>query len=128
MLRCPSKSFLSILTAGVLVASCQSGTTRVFNGSNTPSDWIGETPTALMEEWGDPTQVINNNGYQYLIYMRAQNITFGDDEGQVGIGPLQMIDGYPQAIPVGNLFCQTTFVVQSGEIIKALWQGDGCGY
>lgn len=111
-----------------LVTACQVGTTKAFNASNTPSDWVGQTPISLLEEWGNPTQVINNEGYQYLIYMRAQNITFGDNEGEVGVGPLQIINGYPQATPVGNLFCQTTFIVQTGIITQALWQGDGCNY
>lgn len=122
------QTLAGIALLGVVLASCQSGSSTVFNASNTPSDWVGETPAALISSWGNPTQVINNNGYQYFIYMRAENIIFGDDEGQAGVGPLQMINGIPQATPVGNLFCQTTFVVEAGQIVKALWQGDGCNY
>ena len=122
------KHGLSILFIGlVLLAACQSGITDSFNAEEKATDWIGENPVVLINAWGMPTQVINEDGRQYLIYMSADNISFGDEVGEVGTGPLKMINGYPQATPVGKLFCQTTFVVENGEIINALWQGDGCG-
>ena len=122
------KNLMTLVLSVLALTACnQGGITETFHADNTPADWVGESPTALINAWGTPTQVMNNEGYQYLIYMRAENITFGENEGEVGVGEMTIINGYPQASPQGNLFCQTTFVVQSGIIKKALWQGDGCG-
>ncbi len=116
-----------LLCLTLALTACNSnGITETFNANENPSNWVGESPMALMNAWGSPTQVINNDGFQYLIYMNAENLTFGDEEGDVGVGPMTLIDGYPQAAPQGKLFCQTTFVVHSDTVIKALWQGDGC--
>lgn len=111
----------------VLLNACQYDIHKDFVAQEKPTDWIGESPVTLVNAWGKPTQIINNGDYQYLIYMSAENLAFGTDEGETNVGELQMIDGYPQATPQGRLFCQTTFVVYQGKITKALWQGDGCG-
>ena len=111
----------------LILGACQYDIHKAFTAQEKPTDWIGESPVVLVNAWGKPTQVINNNNYQYLIYMSAENLSFGNEADETNIGELQMINGYPQAKPQGRLFCQTTFVVYQCKITKALWQGDGCG-
>lgn len=79
-----------------LLSACQWGITERFNAKETPQDWIGEGPIALISAQGNPTQVINNNGTQYIIYISKT----GD--------------------------CQTIYTVQNGIIENAQQQGNAC--
>ncbi len=117
--------FFSLLVF-VLLCGCQTSLSKQFNVDEIPQDWIGQTPIALMSAKGNPSQVINNNGYQYIIYMTGDNITFGNNEGDTPTGTFNMVDGYPQAQPFGNHFCQQTYIVQNGIITNAKQQGNGC--
>ncbi len=105
---------------------CQSVFTEKFNAAENPDDWIGQSPIALMSAKGNPTQVINDEGYQYIIYMTGDNISFGNNEGDTPAGNFTIVNGYPQAESIGNNFCQQTYFAQNGVIVKAQQQGNGC--
>lgn len=120
------KFYIITLCGFTLLSACQNDIHKVFTAQEKPSDWIGESPITLINAWGKPTQIINNDDYLYLIYMSADNLVFGDDAGETNVGEFDMTNGYPQATPQGRFFCQTTFVVYQGKITKTLWQGNGC--
>ncbi len=120
-----SKILLSTVCV-LLISGCQYTVSKQFNANETATDWIGESPIALMEAKGNPTQVFNNEGLQYLIYMTADNLTFGDNTDNTETGKFTVKNGYPQAVPTGSNFCQQTYIVENGVIINAEQQGAGC--
>ncbi len=120
---------LKTLCSGILfllVTGCQTGFTERFIAKESPTNWVGESPIVLMQAKGNPTQVINNEGYQYIIYMTSDNVSFGNNEGEVSAGNFTIKNGYPQAQPIGSHFCQQTYIAQDGIIIKAEQRGTGC--
>ncbi len=110
----------------VSISACQSGYVEQFSAKQTPTDWIGETPVTLISAKGSPTQIINTNGTQYLIYMTADGITFGQGAGEITPGNFTMNNGFPRSSLTGIPFCQKTFIVENGLIVRAEQQGPAC--
>lgn len=109
------------------LCGCQSGLVEKFSAHEIPSDWIGETPIALISSKGSPTQIINANGMQYLIYMTAKSTTFGESEGEISPGQFTMNEsGFPRSSSINMPYCQMTFIVENGLIVRAEEQGTAC--
>ncbi len=89
--------------------------------------WLGRTPTELVSQWGEPTQVINNGEEQFYIYMVDKNIQLPGTsdryaQGQLDyISPLESTPAYQI-----NLYCQTTFIVKNDRIMDWLFEGNAC--
>ena len=91
------------------------------------SSWLGRTPEELVTQWGEPTQVIPNQGNLYYIYMTKKDIELnniaadGGTNEENAIYPLENLE-----VSQANLFCQTTFVIQNGLITNWAVEGDDC--
>lgn len=122
--------FIKLFVLGTIIcisiSACQSGSVEQFSAKETPTDWIGETPVALISAKGSPTQIINTNGTQYLIYMTADGVTFGESAGETTPGNFIMSNGFPRSSFTGVPFCQKTFIVENGLIVRAEQQGTAC--
>ncbi|MBQ8558242.1 MAG: hypothetical protein IJ440_05575 [Alphaproteobacteria bacterium] len=106
------KYTIFILNTLLILGGCYNTPYQKFNSKETPIDWIGETPSALISSWGNPTQVINDNTFQYITYtlQNGQNINKSDDT----------------SFTPNEGFCEVTFFVQEGLITKVNQVGNTC--
>ena len=114
-----------ILLFLIICAGCQAPTEE--NYVRNVKAWVGHTPEELISQWGEPTQVISNQGSQYYIYMIHKDIGLGEMTGNGGINEENAV--YPLQNPQvyqADLFCQTTFVVQNGIIQNWSFEGNDC--
>ncbi len=113
---------LMLFLSGMILTACQESITEQFSGNETPKDWIGETPVALISEKGSPSQVINNNGMQYLIYtlINGQPINTSNSNG----ANLNFENSARWNMP----FCEIVFTIQNGLISQVEQKGNSCEF
>jgi len=114
------------LLFGLIMCSACTVPTEVDYMRNVKA-WVGHTPAELITQWGEPTQVISDQGKQYYIYMVNKNVGLNEVTAYGGINEENAV--YPLQNPQvynTNLFCQTTFVVQDEEITDWSFNGNDC--
>ena len=119
------KKYLIILALLGLCTACESPSTA--NYRRNVRAWVGRTPQELIAQWGQPTQVLNTENGQDLIYMVEKQIQLPGTNGRYATGPLDYVSPLAGTSAYQTtLFCQTTFVVQNDRIVDWLFEGDAC--
>lgn len=113
---------LTMLLSGMILTACQESITEQFSGNETPEDWIGETPIALISEKGSPSQVINNNGMQYLIYTLINGQPLNTSN------PNNSTLNFENSARWNMPFCEIIFTVQNGLISEVSQKGSSCNF
>lgn len=105
-----------------VVSSCSIASTEKFEWMlNT---WVGQPETKLVEQWGAPDQVYENDGKRYLSYIYSDISSTRPRVHSSIVGNQILTNTYG-----GNVtqeYCKATFIVENKNVIGWQYKGDDC--
>lgn len=120
-----AKLFLAVLVIVVSCAGCEKPSEMQYRQNMRA--WVGKTPEELFSQWGKPSQILNTDKGQTLVYLVEKT----DLLSGVGEPYTMKQSGYQssfQEMPIYQItpFCQTTFIIQNNVIVNWLYEGNAC--
>jgi len=92
--------------------------------------WVGSSENALVDSWGVPDQVYENNGVKYLTYAKSRS---GYIPGTAPTYQTQVIGNTAYTSSYGGSSgfaytrqCKTTFSIVNARISKWRYEGNDC--
>ncbi len=117
---------MRILMMLFLLAGCSHGSNADF--ASNLNDWVGNTPSVLIEEWGNPNtqSVVDENTQIYTYMLQSDNGTSDPYPTQVAYSAIdgENLGSNPNANPV--YYCQVSFIINNGIIASYNFNGDNC--
>ena len=94
------------------------------------NSWIGHTEVEIVEKWGPPSQVYENEAGRYLTW-HSGGIRILPGHTPVYRSDLIGSRSYRTALwgytpAVIDLTCKKTMIIQKGIIKRWRWEGNGC--
>ena len=120
---------IKLISLLMFLSACQY-TPTATNYQKSLGDWLGQSESALYENWGNPNFTYPVDGNTFIAtYIESKNTPIDSDYQPYDenlVYSAMEVPSYGLPTPQGIYYCKTSFVIKNGIIVDYNFNGDDC--